>query len=287
MRPFCIFAMLVLSGGCRFSWEADVEVGCTELRDWYRDADADQWGLFGDSQEACGPEGQYTARNDRDCDDSDAAITGRTGSICPGDLVPDETGDNDVVGVIVGASEVLVAHSATPLTFARAAEDACGLSGWGGGLFSLSEPNDIVRALDSLPASQAIWAGYIGIVFNPDAPFPAGSPTTGAPHPGQWEFVGGGPVPEARLCTFDGSFGADAGDYDPDLGFLALVGDRPPLEGDGSSSDFCFGTPDEALPDETCGAVGRPCYERRLAHFMCQRTAPPPSDFALPLLTSR
>ena len=141
--------------------------------------------------------------------------------------------------------------------------------------------HDYLTALDAVPDEATIWAGYVGIVFNPDAPFPAGSPAEDQPPAGQWEFIGGGAVPETRLCSFDGAFGADARDYDPALGFLALVKDKPPLEANGSSSDFCFGTPDEAIPLDGCTGAGRTCYEERFGHFMCARPEAAPGPYAL------
>ena len=285
MRTVCLMLIVATSTGCRFSWEADVDTDCAEFRTWYRDADGDRWGVVGDSQDACGPSGEYTARNDRDCDDADPAITGRIGSICPDRLVTNgaapDTDATAVTGVVVGTNEVVVVHGPTSPTYARAAEDACGESGWGGGLFALSESSQIVAALDAVPDEATIWAGYVGIVFNPDAPFPAGSPAEDQPPAGQWEFIGGGAVPETRLCSFDGAFGADARDYDPALGFLALVKDKPPLEANGSSSDFCFGTPDEAIPLDGCTGAGRTCYEERFGHFMCARPEAAPGPYAL------
>ena len=50
-----------------------------------------------------------------------------------------------------GTNEVVVVHGPTSPTYARAAEDACGESGWGGGLFALSESSQIVAALDAVP----------------------------------------------------------------------------------------------------------------------------------------
>ena len=282
VRSLPCIAALILFSGCRFSWEANVDTDCAELRAWYLDGDDDQWGLAGDSQDACGPSGDYTAVNDRDCDDTDPTITGRSGSICPDQLVNNGGEPTQVVGVVVGASEVVAVHTSSAVVWARAAEDACGPVGWGGGLFAQSDPASIVQALDALPDGQEVWAGYIGIQFNPNAPFPGG----GSPQdvvPGQWEFIGGGLVPEARLCASDGVNGADAADYSPDLGFLALIKDKPPLEGNGSSSDFCFGRPVEAVPlaSPACGGANLPCYTERTGHFICQRTAPNSDDFAL------
>lgn len=282
MRSLFIVTAALFASGCSFSWDADVDTDCGEFRTWYRDADGDRWGVAGDFQDACEPEGEFTARNDRDCDDADPRNTGRVGSICPDQLVAVQAGGGtEFVGVTVSGSEAVLVNGSTPLVWARAAEDACGGVGWGGSLLSMTDASRVITALDALPASAEVWAGYVGVRFDPAQPYPSGTAVGDTPPtPGQWVFADGTPVPESRLCSFNGNHGADSSDYDPQLGFLALIKDRPPLEGDGSSSDFCYGTPDEAIPAGGCTA-GVTCYTAAEAHFACQRTVPDPGTYAL------
>ena len=48
-----------------------VSAGCTT---YYKDADADTYGITGDTQCLCAPTGQYTATQGGDCDDNDASV---------------------------------------------------------------------------------------------------------------------------------------------------------------------------------------------------------------------
>jgi hypothetical protein len=273
---------LAALGGCSFNWSADVETGCPEFRTWYVDADDDGWGDASASQESCFADDPFTARNDRDCNDADPLVTGRAGSICPSALVLDADGGasrplDDVVGGRVGEVEVAAVYGATPLVWARAAEDACGPNGWGGlaagaggtGLVSLPTGEAVVALLDrigSVDDAPAVWAGYVGVVFDAAQ--------------GRWEWRTGEAVDETRLCRFDGDGVANATDYDPEYGFLALVRDRPPLDGGGQNGDWCLGTPSDALGAQSCGGA-IPCYEARYGHFVCGRVPPLPANYEL------
>ncbi len=262
MRPTCMLAIAGTLSGCQFNWSAEVETGCPELRTWYRDQDGDQWGTAAESIEACEPENEFTARNDRDCDDDNEAITGRTGSICPPQLVLDTSGATppapaDVTGVRIGSSEVVVVHAGTERVWAKAAEDACGEIGWGGRLASLSDDTSITQLLSALPAGTDEWAGFVGAEFNTAS--------------GQWRWSTGETIAEGRLCSRNEDNTANAADYDPAIEFLALIKQQ-------GGADWCLGTPDEAYD---AGCSGADCYTERFAHFACEREPPNPDLYAL------
>jgi len=243
----------LMTTGCSFSWTADIDTACPEVRTWYRDQDDDGWGSATEFQDACGAADEFTARNDRDCDDSDAAITGRIGSICPSQLV---LGATVPVGVGLGDLEAVVVVGTTPKVVARAAEDACGASGWGG---QLADPADGTAIATLLGATPATWAGYVNDRWNATAE--------------TWEWRRGGAgeaVAEAQLCHFDNDGTAGASDYDPALGFLALVKRT-------SATDWCLGTPDEA----NAPSCTDDCYTERYGHFACERPRPSSDLFAL------
>lgn len=245
--------------GCRFSWTADIDTGCPTIQTYYRDADGDGWGRAGDSQLLCVPESDYRVANDRDCDDEDAEVTGRVGSICPASLVTDPAGGATTayVGVVVGTSEAIAVHPPTARVVARAAEDACGSAGWGGDLATLPEGPAVVEVLDSLPAGTGAWAGWVAVVYDAAE--------------SRWEWRSGEAIAETRLCRFDGDGIPGPEDYDPDLGFLALVKA-------GASTAWCLGTPDQV---HTAPCAGESCYPERYAHFVCERAPISPDRYAL------
>lgn len=93
--------------GCGGSWQTPPPEGCT-TSPYFLDADGDGWGT-GAALDQCGPaQAPYTATNDLDCDDSDAAITGKVGDSCPADLV---AGPADVTGFGYASSEYVVTSS--------------------------------------------------------------------------------------------------------------------------------------------------------------------------------
>jgi len=68
--------------------------GCTT---WYRDQDGDTYGDAGDSKCLCAAGSQYTASNDQDCNDLNAAINPLATEVCDG-LDNDCNGETDAVG---------------------------------------------------------------------------------------------------------------------------------------------------------------------------------------------
>jgi len=60
------------------------EEGAAQCDDYYLDQDLDGWGVTGDSQCWCEPTGDYTAEQEGDCDDADAAVNPDAAEECNG-----------------------------------------------------------------------------------------------------------------------------------------------------------------------------------------------------------
>src|SRR5690606_30682346 len=78
-----LVAALTLTG-CASDWKAyGIDTACREVL-YFADQDGDGWGLSTDEGvESCLPPETGAVRNNRDCDDDDATITGRVGALCP------------------------------------------------------------------------------------------------------------------------------------------------------------------------------------------------------------
>lgn len=252
----------VLLPGCSSNWRTyQDETGCPP-EPFFSDADGDQWGDPSDSGFYACTQLPATARNNRDCDDANDQITGRTGSMCPDQLAHPEGGDPaDVIGVIDG-SEFVFVRGGADLVWPTAAEDACGPWGWGGctasspecgHLATIDSEAQLQALLDALPTGMP-WAGWVG--------FHASDHTWAyRDRDSAWVEDDAGLAALRTIC--------DAGrSYDPDLPYLALVVD--------AAGNWCLGTPEEA------GAgLEDPPYLPLYGHFLCERPIPDPDDYAL------
>ncbi|MFK7930093.1 MAG: C-type lectin domain-containing protein [Myxococcota bacterium] len=261
--------LLPLVGACLSDFRSTVTLpqDCERLF-FFEDKDGDGWGdPDGAYERACveNPDQNLTARNNLDCDDSDASVTGQTAALCPEQLVP---GGAEYLAFAASGSEFAVvvptddfAHigdggvETTDVTWADGAASACGAVGWGGGLATFSDQgqlDDVTDQLDLIVGNNG-YAGWVDLVPN-DAN-------------DDWEWVGeegeGLAVDDVGPCDAD-NFPEPQGDLDPGRR-IALV-KRP---GNGS---WCFGFPSDA--NHTPAVDGAVEYSTREAHFICERTPP-------------
>jgi hypothetical protein len=256
---------------------------------FFEDADGDNWGDPNGAFELrceADPALDLTARNNLDCDDNDDVITGRTRSLCPGELV---VGGSDFAAAQAVGGEVVAvlptddfSHvedtsvARTPMVWSDAAGSACGDTGWGGQLVSFSNLNDLTDVTqlveDQMVDVRDDWyAAWIGFV-----------PTTATA--GEWDGVeGDGLSPELiGYCQPESEEGGRRPDPatsdDPSLR-MALV--KPAGE-----VDWCLGFPTDANPPPTGEVDGQPVwpegtllYTDRQAHFICSRPSPSPAAF--------
>ena len=242
---------LALLGGCISDWDA-YGIPEDELPEnlFFADADGDGWGDPDDPGQLAEEQPADTARNNRDCDDGDAAVTGRTGVICPQQLLEVTA----FAPIATGGSEFIVVRAPTDLVSAGFSDDACGPFGWGGRLATFTSDAELKTVLAALESEHA-WAGYVGFAPQTDA----------WGHHGDDAWVAdstGMNVPASRFCS-------PRATYAEDLGYLALV--RDGNGGDFDADDWCLGTPDEA--GEGFGQL--------YGHFVCERPIPDAAQYAL------
>lgn len=272
MRPMSsVFALMVL-GACSSNWEAVTEVDTDlALLPFYYDFDGDGWGdpevapremVSGDESEG------FTARNDRDCDDSSPEVTGLVGSICPQGLMGSDTvyaadvyGGNEFI--VVGPTGTATTDDPLDwgMVWPQYAEDACSPWGWGGGLAEFSGTDDakIVKDLvagteGSLLEDGQVFAAWVGIVADG---------TTW-----KWESGEGVALDQIGFCGEQ----APAVPADPARQRLALVRQLP--------NRWCLGFPEDALKGNE--PAEPPPYEQGFyAYFVCERPIPDPDAYAL------
>lgn len=271
MRIGLLLVTAALLPACSSNWKAyGIDTACVpEL--YFQDGDGDLWGDPADTgEESCTPPAD-SARNNRDCDDSNDQITGRTGSICPEHLVNHDAADptdvTDFTAVIDG-SEFIIVHADTDLVWPAAAEDACGPWGWGGCVGEAEECGHLATVesqpqlnglIDELPAGHA-FAGWVG--FGYDHAAATVTWEWGYQDATGWQDDDAGIAALRRFCD-------SSRDYTTaETPYLALVVD--------ASGNWCLGTPDEA----DMGS-GDPPYLPLYAHFICERPIPDPDAFAL------
>jgi len=268
--------------GCVNNWNHyGIPDGCEKVLA-FADNDGDQWGDPADPGEVvCLPLESGSVRNNRDCDDTSAAVTGRVGSLCPDELVSTAT---DFIQTQAGNEFVLV-HPDTDVVWAGAAEQACGPFGWGGkydfeddasdvarpGLATFRDRGQLETVLGTVPTGN-IYAGFVG--FHPTLHQWGAYDDAGV-----WvKEVDGGDFAVSLCNCLGDDVDLDTCDdrYTEDLGYLALIRDAGHTADGG---DWCLGTPEEALPETI--PDGAPDYDLLEGHFICEREAPNPGDWAL------
>ena len=249
---------LLTACGSNFVVQQDTDVTIGELL-YFQDQDGDGWGNPGEPQSL--PEGgntdtKFTARNGRDCDDSNTGVTARVGSLCPQDLV---SADTSAAGVVYGQLEFVAVLPDADAVWAEYGHDACAAEGWGGSLavFNGSDELDKVKAL----ITGDTWAGWVGLK-------PA--ETCGDPETDEcwaWDTA----TPSASFPPSAIGFCSPA-DRDPGADkFFGLDEPRLALVRRPSGTPlWCLGTPDEADSD---------IYFDRYAQFACVRATPDPVDW--------
>lgn len=246
---------LILAAACSSNWQSyGIDTACQEQL-WFVDADADGWGSPDiEGVLACtggDTDANPLVRNDRDCDDAEALVTGRSGSICPDQLVAGAD-PTEFTPSIIG-NEFIAVHESTPVVWPGAGADSCGPLGWGGSLATFGTIGTLEGVLDSVPD---VWAGWVGY-----------SPTEAAW--GHYDLDGTWVAATTQLNV---DLCDDNADYSQ-LPYLALVTDGP------GALDYCLGSPLD-LEGTTTAA-----YEQLYAHFICERTAPNRDDYALAPIT--
>jgi hypothetical protein len=280
VRIGLLLVTAVLLPACGSTWKAyGIDTACVDEL-YFEDGDGDLWGDPADAgQESCVPP-TGTVRNNRDCDDSNDQITGRTGSLCPEHLVHHDASDpSDLTdfAAVRGASEFIIVHAETDLVWPAAAEDACGPWGWGGctegtpdecgHLATVEGQPQLNSLLDALPSGD-VFAGWVGFGFDVEEEEGAGDENWGyRDSAGDWHDDDAGIAALRRLCDPTRDYSTTGTTY------LALVVD--------SAGDWCLGTPDEA----DLGS-GDPPYLPLYGHFICERPIPDPDEFALEELPS-
>jgi hypothetical protein len=226
---------------------------CTEYP-WFLDADGDGWGdpdttgiVQCDADDASG----YVVQNNRDCDDADASITARAGSLCPAEVV---LGTGSIEQFAIGNTEYLVADvssaditDGSSVVWPEYARDVCGPEGWGGtyvvvdgdgtihedqidtardpaGLFVANDPQELVDV--GAHVTSEYWATWIRAVGD------SGTWT--------WDVQNQTPLTFSDLGGFCDNISDPTAD--PALQQLALI--KRKLDGD-TEARFCVGNPDQ------------------------------------------
>jgi len=267
VRSLLGFASIVaLLAGCSSNWTLNVQVSGERVsKPYFHDADGDGWGDGGSElRMLSGADvgAGYTARNNRDCDDADADVTGLVGAACPADLV---TGDSDWVGLVGASSEYVAMIAPSATVWPDEAALACAL-GWGdsgerapadlASFDSISEASDLAAALSA--ANVGDYAGFIGLQY----------------HQGSgWAWIDGSDLAPSSIGD---------GWCDPNLASEPQAeGQLAALVHDGAR--WCVGLPSTvstAHPGIPGGSAS--IYADLYAHFICKRATPDPYNFRVP-----
>jgi hypothetical protein len=231
---------------------------------FFTDADGDGWGDPDGAFEAlcqADPEASLTARNNLDCDDGDPVNTGRIGTLCPANLVPG--GSAFKVLAVSGREAVAVLPSdrfqgggeTTPLKWANGAAQACGPTGWGGGLVTFANLTEFAAVTDAIAADMpdsGYYAAWVGLVPSADQ------------RAWVWDGREGGlNLAEVGFCNPDDM---------PDPADTSHADRRLAVIRRAHTTRWCFGYPSDANPS-TIGDGGVE-YTRLDAHFICGRATP-------------
>lgn len=298
LAPWLLLILAQISG-C----DADPETGpgpfpgdCP-LTTWYFDGDGDGWGA--DAEETrceSDPAEGFTARTARDCDDEDPHVTGRTGVLCPDQLL---TGIGDGIRGMAFADREFVwgFGSQTPLVRASAGVSAC--RGWGSPespgeaptFESQSQASAFQGGIDeSLAGANGSHATFLGIAWVGDL------------DDGQWSWVGPG---DDALIGVSALGWCDAPVRPADF-FPLLNPDNPDhrqvMEDQlvdlrlamvrRDDLDWCLGVPTDAIPPDIAEALDAGTadlqdpfvadvarYSTLEAQVSCGRPAPRPTDY--------
>jgi len=218
---------------------------CTEPDGWFVDEDGDGWGV-GEPSYSC-ENLEPLVRNNRDCGDEDASVTGRTGSACPAEMNADEA---TVVALILGDKEFIAFGGDTGLKTANTAQDVCGT--WAPAneaefahLANFNDAEEYRQVRDGLVEPvrrEANWAGWLGIGPGPIDDW-------------VWQFGGSLNMGDIGTCEL----GAADPMQDSALALVWIAGQVDP----------CLGTPEPLLGS----------YTRTQAHFICERPVPDPANY--------
>lgn len=224
------------------------------------------------------------ATNNLDCDDSDlpseVPVTGLIGSMCPADWFVQPGGTQvDYAVDTLGNRELTAWYGDSGLTWGANAALVCGTTGWGGqipddagadapGLITLksnTEFNAVIALLDKQLTGDQVYAGWIGLVYEPD--------TDTANGRWVWEGEGSNLDPSSDLDYCNATEPEGSG---PEGGRdrLALV--------KRGSEGWCIGFPTDASPEaQDTDTDVSPGYSLFAAHFLCTRERPDPADYAV------
>lgn len=241
-------------GGCASVWVPDQAIDTDEVPvAFFLDDDGDGWGTGPGAMMIGGDEASgFTARNDRDCDDTNPSNTGQVGATCPTDL------GADVEPLVFGTtSEFVVVRGASEPVTAEFAARACGPNGWGGGLAAFDSTDEVAQIAAAVSAS-ADWVGWIDAVVTAGADTPS-------PDDDTWGWDQSSAIPGTLDLSAIGFCDASpAAPKDGAQRHLALLRD---------GSGVCLGLPEGEVDGET-----RTLTE---AQFVCERPVPNQEDYVL------
>ena len=246
--PMLVLAMV----GCGSNFKTiPTDPVCTEYP-WFLDADADGWGDPNSTGiMSCNPDDAtgFTVTNNRDCDDADASVTGRAGSLCPADV---PIGNGSIVQFSISTTEYLLANvpannaiDGSSVVWPEYARDVCSAEGWGGTYVITDEDGTIHEDeidLSRTPAGLLVVndIGEFGVIKDHVASdywatwINATVDTTS----GEWTWDS--PFSFSELGGFCDNVSAPSDD--PALQQLALI--KRKLAGD-TASKYCLGNPDQ------------------------------------------
>ena len=277
---FVLAIAMAGSAGCMSIYDTRDPVQLKSVRTWYLDEDGDGWGApEGDGLLAEAGEGSYTATNAMDCDDDDARVTAKLGSVCPSAMAL------EYLPHVYADGEYLASLGTTDVSLATAAANLCA-SGWGGGadlatFDSNDERNSLTDALDAALDPEEAFAAFVGLIWS------------GEISEGEWMWSDG--------STYALDQPAFCGDSEPTAGDLLPQCEAAPDNCDGDENgdkdgvvndaddavavlrlslvrageDWCFGSPAFGL----AGEQSDPAYTATRAHFVCERPAPDTSEY--------
>jgi len=214
-------------------------------RAYYPDADGDGWG---DDLELTmmsrADDTEGMVRNNRDCDDGDATVTGFIGALCPDTLVLDDE-PTEVVGILTSDRDFVAVHPSAPVEHPVPAEVACRWWGLVGHLATFSDMAEFGLVRDRLDeaADGEPYAVWIGLASDGE----------------QWGWTD-----DTDPGVIDAIGWCDA--VPPN----AAWHDRAALVK--RSDGWCLG-----LPPQSGGAQ----YSNYTGHFVCERPAPDPDEYKI------